>query len=96
MARRIEGLARGRPAHLSVDGEPIEAHAGESLAAALAAAGVRHLCDNPERGDPRGMFCLMGVCQECVVRLDGRVVVACMEPVRDGMEVTLLRRERHP
>ncbi len=35
------------------------------------------------------MFCLMGVCQECVVRVDGRTVNSCMEPVRTGMIVEL-------
>jgi predicted molibdopterin-dependent oxidoreductase YjgC len=33
------------------------------------------------------MFCLMGSCQECLVRVDGRRALACQEPVRDGMVV---------
>jgi predicted molibdopterin-dependent oxidoreductase YjgC len=33
------------------------------------------------------MFCMMGSCQECVVRIDGRMTTACQEPVRDGLDV---------
>jgi predicted molibdopterin-dependent oxidoreductase YjgC len=88
-AVRIEGLVkRPTPVTITVDGRPISAFAGESLAAALFAAGIRTLRRSPRAATPRGMFCLMGVCQECLVRLDGRRVTACEEPVREGMAIT--------
>ena len=60
---------------------------GECLVVALGAAGVLALRRSPAAGTPRGAFCLMGVCQECVVGVDGELVPACTEPVRAGMDV---------
>ncbi len=86
---RIEtNVERPRPVTITVDGRPVAAFAGESLAAALFAAGIRRLRSSPRAGTARGMFCLMGVCQECLVWLDGRRVTACEQPVRDGMAVS--------
>ena len=90
MSIRIEGAVdRGAAVEVMVDGRPVEAFLGESVAAALYAAGVRELRKSPTAGGPRGMFCLMGVCQECVVRIDGRLVPSCQAPVRAGMKIEL-------
>ena len=72
---------------LSVDGAPLRAPAGQSLAAALLAAGRAGLRPSPS-GTPRGVYCGIGVCQECRVRADGRVVRACVTPVSAGLRVT--------
>jgi predicted molibdopterin-dependent oxidoreductase YjgC len=73
---------------LTVDGEPLHAPAGQSLAAALLAAGRAVLRASPS-GDPRGVYCGIGVCQECRVLVEGRGVVrACVTPVAAGMRVT--------
>ena len=72
-----------------VDGRPVVATPGESVAAALLAAGILHLRNSPRGGAPRGAFCLTGVCQECVLEIDGRVVPACQVAVRAGLPVTL-------
>jgi D-hydroxyproline dehydrogenase subunit gamma len=71
---------------LSVDGEPLRAPAGQSIAAALLAAGRAVLGTGPS-GRPRSLYCGIGVCQECRVQADGRVVRACVTPVRAGMTV---------
>lgn len=84
---RIGGAARGRPVSFRFNGQPVAAYEGESVACALAASGIRALRSSPRSGTPRGMFCLMGSCQECVVRIGGRLAPACQEPVRDGIEV---------
>ena len=81
------GAPRGCAVTLFFDGQPIGAFEGENVACALFAAGVRTLRSSPRGGTPRGMFCLMGSCQECVVLVDGRRTTACQEPVRDGMDV---------
>lgn len=74
---RIGGdAARGARITIRFDGAPVPAHEGESLATALLAAGIR----------PRGLFCAMGVCQECVVLFEGRRVEACRVTLRAGME----------
>lgn len=81
-----------------VDGVAVLAYEGECLATALAVAGLTVLRHSPNEGGSRGVFCLMGSCQECLVHVDGAPVVACMEPVRAGMQVNLDRfaRERLP
>ncbi len=81
---------RGKQVVLTVGGQRIEAHAGEMLAAALLAAGVVALRQAPSRGGPRGAFCLMGVCQECLVRVGGKLRQACMVTVADGLEVEFI------
>ena len=73
---------------LTFDGAPLAARRGEPLAAALAAAG--HLALRTTRsGAPRGMWCGMGVCQECLVTIDGVPHQrACMTRVDRPMNVT--------
>ena len=87
--RRDGSVVRGRPVRIAVDHEFINAFEGESLVVALAAAGYVALRQSPTAGAPRAAFCLMGVCQECVVHVDGASVTACLEPVREGMTVAL-------
>jgi predicted molibdopterin-dependent oxidoreductase YjgC len=69
-----------------VDGARIRAFPGESVAAALLSDG-RRAFRVTARGEPRGPFCNMGVCFECVVEVDGARVRACLAPVRAGMVV---------
>jgi predicted molibdopterin-dependent oxidoreductase YjgC len=91
-SRRLTGnVARGRAIQLTVDGEPLPAYEGETIAAVLLAAGRRTLRHAAPGADPRGIFCGIGVCFDCLVRVDGtRNVRACITPVRDGMQVTTL------
>lgn len=70
------------------DGAEITAAVGQSVGAALWAAGIRTLGRNPCDGTPRGMLCAMGSCQECVVVIDGERVEACRVVARDGLVVT--------
>lgn len=73
---------------LIVDGQGVEADATASLAAALLAAGRPRLRAAPRSGEPRGLYCGMGVCFDCLVTVDGRPAVrACLTRVRDGMRV---------
>jgi len=78
---------RGRSVSILWNGARIEAHEGEMLAAALMAAGIVTLRSSPRASAPRGAFCLMGVCQECLVRIDGQVRQSCLVAVRDGLAV---------
>lgn len=79
---------RGRPVRLRVNDDEFGAFDGETLAAVLMAAGLLHLRDSP-RGGARGAFCFMGICQECLVRVDGVVRQSCLVTVSDGMHVAL-------
>jgi predicted molibdopterin-dependent oxidoreductase YjgC len=74
---------------ITVDGRPIAAREGEMLAAALLRAAIRALRRSPRGGTPRGAFCMMGVCQECLVRIEGVTVQACLTAVRADMDVRL-------
>ncbi len=85
-------LERGEPVTITVDGEPIPAYEGESIAAALLAAGRRTFRHAEPGGQPRGLFCGMGICYECLVTVAGQDHVrACMTPVQPGMQITTLR-----
>jgi predicted molibdopterin-dependent oxidoreductase YjgC len=73
---------------LSVDGRAITARPGDSVAAALLGAGILACRATPVSGAPRAPYCMMGVCFECLVAIDGQGSrQACLVPVRDGMRV---------
>ena len=54
---------------------------------ALFAAGRPMVRRSAKLGASRGVFCNMGICYVCLVRIDGRDVRACMTAVRDGLVV---------
>lgn len=85
-----DGVLRAAEVTFSFDGRDYRAPAGESLAAALLANGIRNLRCAPEDGGARGAFCFMGLCQECLVVVDGRHVEACRLPVSAGLAVRRL------
>lgn len=75
---------------ITVDGRPLQAAAGQSLATALWANGIIMLGYHSATGLPRGMYCGIGHCYECRVTVDGMPDVrSCLTPVREGMCVTL-------
>ena len=84
-----KSIVRGPIVEILVDGLTVQAHAGDSLAITLAVAGKVLLRHSPMQQLPRGMFCLMGVCQECVVHVDGVPTMSCSETVRENMVVQL-------
>jgi hypothetical protein len=70
------------------DGETIEAGPGETISVALYASGRQVLRTTSRLAEPRGLFCNMGVCFECLVEVDGLPNVrACQTAVRAGMQV---------
>lgn len=74
--------------HILVDGVAMEARAGDTIAAALTANGVRVFRHTQKRREPRGIFCGIGQCTDCVMEVDGRPNVrTCMTRVREGMRV---------
>lgn len=87
---RIADVARGPAVAFIVDGQPVEAFAGESVAAALWAIGQRELRRSPKGDLPRGAFCLMGSCQECLVWSGTQKLPACQLPVAAGLVVETL------
>ena len=77
----------GTPVRFRFDGRELEGIEGETLAAALSAAGIVAYRQTLS-GAPRGQFCGMGACFDCVVTVDGRAGRrACLEKLVEGMVV---------
>lgn len=89
-AQRLDNIERGTPITITVNGSPVEVYPGESIAAALMAAGWRTLRRTHTNSSPRGFFCGMGICFDCLVTVDGMPNVrSCMTEVREGCVVEL-------
>ena len=88
-AIRIEGaVQRGAQISLIVDGNRVPAYQGETIAAAMLASGFRTMRYTRRGHEPRSLYCGMGVCFECVVRIEGLASArSCMTPVVDGMKI---------
>ena len=79
----------GRLVSISVDGMEIQAVEGEPIAAALLAQGLRVFRQTPRLHEPRGIFCGIGRCTDCIMTVDGVPNVrTCVTPVRAGMVIT--------
>ncbi len=77
---------------IEFEGVAISAFEGDSVAAALLSNGYRNFRDTPVNGASRGAFCMMGVCFDCLVEINGiGNIQACMTEVRAGMHI---RRQR--
>jgi predicted molibdopterin-dependent oxidoreductase YjgC len=91
MFRRLDAFPVGeavRTVRITVDGAALECRAGDSVAAALFAAGMPACRDTAVSGAARGPFCMMGICYDCLVGIDGRAnQQACMTRVQEGMAV---------
>lgn len=73
---------------IEVDGEEILAREGEPIAAALMAVGRLTLRHTNKRKEPRGVFCSIGRCTDCVMTVDGQANVrTCVTLVKAGMKV---------
>jgi predicted molibdopterin-dependent oxidoreductase YjgC len=88
--RRIE--SGGAIVRFRFEGDIIAAREGDTVAAALLASGVAVFRETPVTGAARAPWCMMGVCFDCLVEIDGRASQqACMVRVAEGMRV---RRQR--
>jgi sarcosine oxidase subunit alpha len=86
MFKRLGEL--GATLTIKVDGRDIRARIGDTVAAAMLAAGIDRCRTTPVSGAPRAPYCLMGVCFDCLVTIDGvGSRQACLVPVRDGMTI---------
>lgn len=82
------GFIRGHPFSFRFDGREINAYPGETIATALLAAGTRRLRSTRQGGRPRGLFCAIGACFDCLVRVDGgRPVRACVTRAEANLDV---------
>lgn len=71
------------------DGRRLPAVTGQSVGSVLAGAGIRSWRTTRVRQRPRGLFCGIGVCYDCLITIDGVPNQrACLVPVRPGMTVS--------
>ena len=89
MYRRLPDAAAGaRAVMVTIDGQAFAARDGDTVAATLLAAGYDACRTTPVTSAPRGPYCLMGVCFDCLAVIDGRPnQQTCLIPVRAGMRI---------
>jgi len=86
--RRIPNPHSQRWIHFFLDGEKLPARQGETIAGAMLANGHQQLRNSSRNREPRGAFCGIGLCFECLVTVDGRPnVQSCLLGIEDGMQV---------
>ncbi|MEV8147707.1 (2Fe-2S)-binding protein [Arthrobacter sp. NPDC080073] len=92
MSTPTRGSAEAQPSagvvRVRFDGRPLEAAPGQSVGAALTAQGITAWRATRKGEKPRGLFCGIGVCFDCLLRVDGAANQrACLVEVREGMEI---------
>ncbi|MBD3348957.1 MAG: FAD-dependent oxidoreductase [Candidatus Eisenbacteria bacterium] len=79
---------RGREIEFELDGRGLTGYEGETIAAAIHAAGVRTLRTSIRLGRPRGFFCAIGRCSSCLMTVNGIPnVMTCITPLERGMKI---------
>jgi len=79
---------RGNKIKFIYDGNEVEGYEGETIAAALHAAGVKVMSHSIENHRPRGFYCAIGNCSSCLMEVNGESNVRiCIEPLKEGMIV---------
>lgn len=84
-----------RPVPFTLDGMAVEGAEGDTVAAALLALGRTACRETAVSGAPRGPYCMMGVCFDCLVVIDGvGNRQGCLVPLSEGMAVEIQRGGR--
>ena len=86
----ILDFQRGEKLSFFFNEQEMEGYKGETIAAALHAAGIRELAKSQNLHRPRGLFCAIGNCSSCLMVVDGQPNIrVCVTKVRPGMKVEL-------
>lgn len=84
----IGSYEKGKQVTFSFDGKEMKGYEGESIAAALHAAGVMTHRYTAKQHKPRGVFCCIGRCTDCVMIVNGQPNVrTCITPLEEGISV---------
>lgn len=84
----LNQIQKGKQVVFSLDGKPMQGYEGEPIAAALMASGVHIHRYTTKKHQPRGVFCAIGRCTDCVMVVDGKPNVrTCVTPLKEGMQV---------
>jgi hypothetical protein len=91
MFRRLLETEGGR-VRVTIDGKPVMAQAGDSVAAAMLACGPSPYRTAPVSGQKRAPYCMMGACFDCLVTIDGIANrQGCLIEVSEGMRIEAQR-----
>ena len=86
----ILDFKRGEKLTFFFNNQEIEGYAGETIAAALHAAGIRELAKSQNLHRPRGLFCAIGNCSSCLMEVDGQPNIrVCITKIQPGMKVEM-------
>lgn len=92
--RLKKGVGRGKKFEIVVDGKRIDAYEGETVGAAMMAAGFRTLRYSKKKNEPRGIYCGIGLCQECRMVINGVPnAQACKTLATPGCHVEFAKTE---
>lgn len=69
---------------ITFNGREIPAEPGQTVAAALLAAGIRSWRETRHQSASRGLFCGIGACYDCLITINDRTARACVAPANDG------------
>lgn len=81
-------LEKTETVNITIDGKAYKAVSGEVIAAALMANGIIVHRHSSLRHEPRGVYCGIGQCTDCVMVVNGKANVrTCITPVEEGMDI---------
>ena len=84
----LDGYEKGREVSFTYDGKALKGYEGEPIAAALKANGVLIHRYTKKRHEPRGIFCAIGRCTDCVMNVDGKPNIrTCITPLKENMVI---------
>lgn len=84
---------KGKKITFYFDDKPVEGFDDEPIAVALFAAGITTLSESLKQHKPRGIFCCIGNCSSCLMKVDGIPNVrTCTKRISDGMTVETSKR----
>lgn len=84
---------KGKKVKFFFDGKPFEGFDNEPIAVALYAAGITKLSESLKQHKPRGIFCCIGNCSSCLMKVDGIPNVrTCTKRISEGMVIETRKR----
>jgi predicted molibdopterin-dependent oxidoreductase YjgC len=74
---------------ITINNKVYEATEGRSVALELFSKNFHHLRNSPKFNKKRGFFCMIGSCQECLITIDNKKMLACITKIKEGMKIEL-------
>ena len=87
MFKQVDDQTKGKPVTVMLDGKERSLPSGMSVAAGLLAIGEIVSRISPSSHKPCSPHCLMGICYECLMEIDGIQRQACIVEVQEGLVI---------